>query len=66
MLVQRTKNALVLANPGRNASLAAVGGGPAREFHRRLPGYAVTPLVAAPTLAADLGLEQLWVKVESM
>ncbi len=36
-----------------------------RAFHRELPGYAVTPLVDAPTLAAELGLDALWVKVES-
>ncbi len=34
-------------------------------FHRKLPGYAPTPLLEAPALADDLGLEQLWVKVES-
>jgi diaminopropionate ammonia-lyase len=34
-------------------------------FHRRLPGYAPTPLVSAPELAAELGLGQLHVKVES-
>ena len=34
-------------------------------FHRELPGYAVTPLVEAPALAAELGLDALWVKVES-
>ena len=36
-----------------------------RAFHRELPGYAVTPLVDAPALAAELGLDALWVKVES-
>lgn len=36
-----------------------------QAFHRRLPGYAPTPLVAAPALAAELGLEALWVKDES-
>jgi diaminopropionate ammonia-lyase len=35
------------------------------EFHRRLPGYVPTPLVAATGLARRLGLEQLWVKDES-
>jgi diaminopropionate ammonia-lyase len=36
-----------------------------RAFHRLLPGYRVTPIVEAPALAADLGLDALWVKVES-
>lgn len=41
---------------------------PTREpqaFHARLPGYAPTPLVAAPALAARLGVGQVWVKDES-
>lgn len=38
---------------------------PARSFHRRLPGYAVTPLHPAPTVAARLGLDELWIKDES-
>jgi diaminopropionate ammonia-lyase len=35
------------------------------EFHRRLPGYAPTPLVDAPSLAARLGIGKVWVKDES-
>ncbi|HKH09718.1 MAG TPA: diaminopropionate ammonia-lyase [Rubrobacter sp.] len=34
-------------------------------FHRRLPGYAVTPLVDAPGLAGQLGVGKAWVKDES-
>lgn len=34
-------------------------------FHRRLPGYAVTPLRRAPALATALGVRELWVKDES-
>ncbi|MFD0684050.1 pyridoxal-phosphate dependent enzyme [Actinomadura fibrosa] len=34
-------------------------------FHRALPGYAPTPLVELPELAADLGAERLFVKDES-
>ena len=34
-------------------------------FHRALPGYEATPLVAAPDLAAELGLEQVYIKDES-
>lgn len=35
------------------------------ELHRRLPGYAPTPLVAAPGVARSLGLGDVLVKVES-
>lgn len=35
------------------------------DFHRRLPGYAPTPLVPAPRLAAALGVRQAWVKDEA-
>jgi diaminopropionate ammonia-lyase len=34
----------------------------AAAFHRRLPGYAATPLVEAPGLAAELGVGRLFVK----
>ncbi|HWQ15805.1 MAG TPA: diaminopropionate ammonia-lyase, partial [Roseiflexaceae bacterium] len=34
-------------------------------FHRRLPGYAETPLRELPGLAADLGVGRLWIKDES-
>jgi diaminopropionate ammonia-lyase len=36
-----------------------------REFHRRLPGYAVTPLVEPPRLAGRLGVARVLVKNES-
>lgn len=39
--------------------------GDPRAFHRRLPGYGVTPLVDATGIAADLGLGRVWVKDES-
>lgn len=35
------------------------------EFHRSLPGYAPTPLVGLPALAADLGVGRVLVKDES-
>ncbi|WP_019587685.1 diaminopropionate ammonia-lyase [Deinococcus apachensis] len=35
------------------------------DFHRKLPGYAPTPLVRAPHLAAALGVREAWVKDES-
>lgn len=34
-------------------------------FHRKLPHYAPTPLVAAPGIAAKLGVQRVWVKDES-
>lgn len=37
----------------------------AREFHRGLPGYAPTPLVDVPGLAAELGVGRVLVKDES-
>lgn len=39
--------------------------GAAAAFHRRLPGYAATPLAEAPGLAAELGVGRLFVKDES-
>lgn len=37
----------------------------AAAFHRRLPGYAATPLTEVPGLAAELGVGRLFVKDES-
>ncbi len=36
-----------------------------RRVHRKLPGYAPTPLLSCPGLAARLGLAAVWVKDES-
>ena len=55
----------ILANPGRRARPARTTPVDPIAFHRRLPDYAATPLVAAPVLAAELGLAELRVKVES-
>ena len=59
--------AIVFENPARvRATHRAVADDlAALAFHRKLPAYAPTPLVEAAALARDLGLEQLWVKVES-
>jgi diaminopropionate ammonia-lyase len=51
-----------------NPQLARDIGAPSRAplaLHQRLPGYTPTPLVAAPQLAAQLGLAEIWVKDES-
>jgi diaminopropionate ammonia-lyase len=53
-----------IPNPLRDPSPA----GPADEapvrFHRSLPGYAPTPLVDAPELAAEWGVGRVWLKFE--
>jgi len=41
---------------------------PSREalaYHRKLPGYAASPLLEAPEIASALGVAELWVKDES-
>jgi diaminopropionate ammonia-lyase len=55
-----------LLNPNSRLSL------PLREpvphplsLHRRMPGYAPSPLHDLPALAVELGIEKLWVKDES-
>jgi diaminopropionate ammonia-lyase len=58
--------AVIFANPGRLPIPASSGTRPSpRAFHTRLPGYAPTPIVDAAGIAAELGLESLWVKDES-
>ena len=37
----------------------------ARDFHRRMPGYAPSPLHELPNVASDLGLGHVWAKDES-
>src|SRR5689334_25264723 len=58
----------ILVNSGRVRSPSTcpvpVDGDP-RGFHRRLPGYAVTPLVALPAVARDLDARRVVVKDES-
>ena len=56
----------ILLNPA--ARPAAAMAPPSRAplgLHRRLPGYAVTPLRDAPTLARTNGVGRVWVKDES-
>jgi diaminopropionate ammonia-lyase len=55
----------VLDNPG---AVDAAGDPPTRDplaFHRRLPGYAPTPLVDVPALAEAMGVGAVLVKDES-
>jgi diaminopropionate ammonia-lyase len=50
---------------GDDARPAGSEAAQATAFHRRLPGYAPTPLRELPDLAAELGLRELWLKDES-
>ncbi|HEX4489891.1 MAG TPA: diaminopropionate ammonia-lyase [Acidimicrobiia bacterium] len=54
----------VFVNPARRPWRASVRND-ARAFHRRLPGYEVRPVRALPTIAARLGLRDVWIKDES-
>jgi diaminopropionate ammonia-lyase len=55
----------IFANPARQRGGRPPAPDAPRAFHRRLPGYAPTPLVAAPALGAALGLADLRIKVEA-
>jgi diaminopropionate ammonia-lyase len=58
--------AILVPNPLRSRAVPVVGGpGDPLLVHRRLPGYAPTPLVDAPSLAAGLGVGRVLVKDES-
>ncbi len=52
-------------NPSAANFAAAIEPTEALAFHHKLPGYAPTPLVAAPHAAAMLDVAQVWVKDES-
>jgi diaminopropionate ammonia-lyase len=58
---------VVLRNPraGIVAFEPAPGVGDPLEFHRKLPHYAPTPLVSAPSIAATFGVGRVLVKDES-
>jgi diaminopropionate ammonia-lyase len=53
------------ADDGLARALAWGAAGEAGAVVRALPGYAPTPLLSLPALAAELGVERLWVKDES-
>jgi diaminopropionate ammonia-lyase len=53
-----------LANPLRDPDLEAGDDDAPLRFHRGLPGYAPTPLVDAPELAAEWGVGRVWLKFE--
>lgn len=52
-------------NPAARHWSAAPGSAVARAFHESLPGYAPTPLVDLPSVAAELGVGRVLVKDES-
>jgi len=56
---------IVFVNSARRPGGAPPRDNGVRAYHRRLPGYAPTPVVDAPGLAAELGLASVAVKVES-
>ena len=55
----------VIRNRHATGSVEPFAASEVQEFHRSLPGYAVTPLVHAPELAARLGVASVHVKDES-
>jgi diaminopropionate ammonia-lyase len=54
-----------LLNPGAHELPSFPDASGVRDFHRLLPGYAVTPLREAPSLAARTGVGRVLVKDES-
>ena len=54
-----------VADTGAIDGLAPWGHDDAFAFHRTMPGYWPTPLVARPDIAESLGLGEVWVKDES-
>jgi diaminopropionate ammonia-lyase len=58
--------AAILVNPLHEpAAVRRFAGAAPRAFHRRLNGYAPTPVVDAPGIAAEVGAAHVWVKDES-
>jgi diaminopropionate ammonia-lyase len=53
-----------IANPLRDPTLELSDGEAPVRFHRRLPGYAATPLVDAPELAGEWGVGRVLLKFE--
>jgi diaminopropionate ammonia-lyase len=55
----------ILVNPMRRADFRSLPVPSPSWFHRRLPGYAVTPLRELPAIATSLGIERVYVKDEA-
>lgn len=66
MTVAHSTPRTAIANPRADrAGIRASSGQEVRAFHETLPGYRPTPLVNAPTLAAQIGVAAVHVKDES-
>jgi diaminopropionate ammonia-lyase len=55
----------ILVNPMRRADFRSQPVPSPSWFHRRLPGYAVTPLRELPAIATSQGIERVYVKDEA-
>jgi len=55
----------LLRNEHKTGDVSVVDADEVLDFHRSLPGYAPTRLVASPELATQLGVAEVWVKDES-
>jgi diaminopropionate ammonia-lyase len=53
-----------LRNPLRDSQVVLAEDDAPLDFHRGLPGYAVSPLIEAPALAAECGVGRVWLKLE--
>jgi len=53
-----------IENPLRDPELEPSDDDAPLRFHRALPGYAATPLIAAPELAEEWGVGRVWLKFE--
>ena len=53
------------SNPGARRWVSGMAAPRVSAFHQTLPGYAPTPLVDLPSLAAELGVGRMLVKDES-
>src|SRR5437763_14996415 len=60
MAIQIFENTQVLANNNIHSKEKQTW-----HFHKRLPGYAPTPLVEAPQLARQLEVGNIWIKDET-
>ena len=60
MAIQIIENTQVLANKNIHTKEKHTW-----NFHKRLPGYAPTPLVEAPQLAQQLEVGNIWIKDET-
>jgi diaminopropionate ammonia-lyase len=65
LVSEARESSYLVYNPSAASFSAAAELTEALAFHRKLPGYVPSPLVAAPHAAARLGVARVWVKDES-